>query len=211
MTPELAMAGGIKIKPSQLEKGELNVLKSIGKYSEHSPETRPLFTNASGKRLYRDNEIETMGGVKALEKMTPEELKSKDLKRYEMPTIRLSSYGNSFRAFIPDHVAMLNGEILEKGVVDISLVYKGLLPDGVGAHFLADTLKACDAIPTKKFIASIITNPETLEAFAKGLPAEQSLLGRHMIKALKECGLEAQSAEFVKIGRTLRLVIDTKR
>jgi hypothetical protein len=211
MAPEFVLEGGIKVKASQLRKSELNVLKSLGQVSEHTPETRPLFTNADGTRLYRDHEIEALGGEHTLEKLTPEQLKSKDVKRYELPKIEVSSFGVTFSASIPGKFSMLNGDIEEKGVVDVINIRKGLMPEGAGAHFVAETLKAIDAIPTKEFSYSLISNPETQLAFANHLPPEQSLLGKHMIKVLKEFGLRVESAQWVSERDSLSIVLNVKR
>ncbi len=211
MAPEFVMEGGVKIKASQLEKGEQNLLKSIGRAGEYTPETKPLFATLDGKRLYSDKEIEAMGGVKALEQMTPEQLKSKDLKRYEMPKIHVHSFGDTFSANIPGTLSILNATQAEKGVVDIVNIRKGLLPDGAGAHFLAAVLKANESIPTKELICSLIKNKETMEAFANHLPAEQSFMGRHMIKALKELGLRVDSAAWFDDHGSVNIVFKIKR
>jgi hypothetical protein len=86
-----------------------------------------------------------------------------------------------------------------------------LLPDGAAAHFVAEALNAVDAIPTKELSYCLITNPETKGAFAKHLPAEQSLLGRHIIKALKELGLRVEAAEWGGDEFSLEIVCKVKR
>ncbi len=159
----------------------------------------------------KDREFELHGGLKKLESMTKDELAKEGLERFEMPKLNLWWNARTFSASIPGTLSILNANMLEKGVVDIIQVRKGLLPEGAGAHFLAEALKAHNAIPTKELICSLISNRETKEAFANHLPPEQSLLGRHIIKALKELGLKAESAEWDEDGFNLNIIFKIKR
>jgi len=211
LSPELAVAGVGKIKASQLEKGAENIAKSIGRYSEYVPEKKPLFLNVSENRLLKENDLALHGGLKKLESLTAEELEKLGIKRFELPKLNLWWDTQTFSASIPEKFAALNAAVLEKGVIDIVRIRKGWLPEGAGSHFLAEALKAHKAIPTKELICSLITNPQTKEAFEKGLPAEESLLGKFMIKALKELGLKAESAQWVKREDSINIVIKIKR
>ncbi len=158
-----------------------------------------------------DKDVELHGGLKKLESMTADELAREGLERYELPKINLWWNARTFSASVPGTLSILNGSMLGEGEVDIINIRRGLLPEGSGAHFLAEVLKAHNAIPTKEINCSLITNPETREAFKNHLPAEESLLGRHFIKALKELGLKAESAEWVEDGQILNIVFKTKR
>ena len=78
----------------------------------------------------------------------------------------------------------------------LSYLKKGYLPDGAGAHFLAEALKGHDILPSNELVLKNIINKETLEAFKNGVPAAETKFGKFAIKAFKELGITIKDIRY---------------
>ncbi len=142
-----------------------------------------------------------------LERMSKAELKALGIES-RLP-MQLERDQFSIQAKIPgDNVAFFRATMPESGVVDVDSIFKGSLSSG--SDFLAQALKLHGTIPSKQLIFSGIVNAETREAFQRGTPAAESLLGRLGARALRELGIEPKSYRYEVVRGKLNLVIDTQ-
>lgn len=185
-------------------------LKMVGRAGEYMPERKPMFLAPGENKLLNEREIEALGGTERLENMSDGELASIGLRRYELPKLKLDSDEFSIKATIPgDEKAWFHASIPKEGTVVLEYIRKGNLPDGAGAHFLAEALKAHGALPTNKVILKNVVNPQSLEAFRAGVLPEDTLVARSTTKALKELGVTPTAYRYEIAGDKVNIVIDT--
>ena len=144
-----------------------------------------------------------------LESMTAEELEQLGIKRVDVP-IKANRVGNLMTASIPEAGANFDAKMLSEGVVDAGFMSVGDLPKGdTGAMFLAEALRANNALPTKQLILSGISNHETVAAYNAGVKAENTLVGNCATKALKALGIPISSYRYEVVRDTLNIIIET--
>ena len=105
--------------------------------------------------------------------------------------------------------AEFRGRVISDGVVSMSSIFKGELPEGFGSQIIAQVLKASDALPTKQLIIKGIVNTETLTAYRAGVAAENTLMARCAAKALKSLGIEPISFQYDNSLGPLNIIIKT--
>jgi len=209
VTPE-----GLAVKVPGDDKLLDSVSKMVGHFGEYVPERKPMFLAPGQNKVLNEREIEAFGGLKKLESMTDGELAGVGLKRFEMPKLKLETDEFSMKASIQgDQRAWLHASMKQEGVVELRFVKKGFLPDGTGGHFIADALKAHNAIPTERMLLKNIVNEESLEAFKAGALPEDTKVARMASKALRQLGLQPQSYryEWNPQLQQLNIVIETGR
>ncbi len=205
VTPE-----GLAVKVSGDDKLLDSVTKMVGRSGEYIPELKPMFLAPGPNKVLNEREIEAFGGLKKLENMTDGELAGVGLKRFEMPKLKLESDEFSVKASISgDLSAWCHASIKQKGVVELHFVKKGLLPDGAGGHFLADALKAHNAIPTERIVLKSIENRESLDAWKAGALPENTKVARMASKALNQLGIKPSAYRYEIVGDKLNIVIET--
>lgn len=187
-----------------------SVSKMVGRSGEYVPERKPMFLAAGQNKVLNEREIEAFGGLKKLENMTDGELAGVGLKRFEMPKLKLESDEFSVKATISgDTSAWFHASIKQKGIVELHFVKKGLLPDGTGGHFLADSLKAHNAIPTERLVIKSIENKESIDAWKAGALPEDTKIAKVASKALKQLGIKPTVYRYEIVGDKLNIVIET--
>lgn len=107
-----------------------------------------------------------------------------------------------------DNRAFMRAELPEPGIVEITDIFRGRLPQGSGGDFIAATLAGHHAIPTKKLIFKNIENAATKEAFITGIAPSETVLGRTGKKALEKLGLIPANYSFAIDRGKLKLIID---
>ena len=85
------------------------------------------------------------------------------------------------------------------------------MPEGAGAHFVAEALKGHDVKNIKKVILHNVINPESFDAYKAGALAEDTLVARHAAKALKQLGIKATTYRYEEVGSAVNIIIDTGR
>ncbi|MCW5824006.1 MAG: hypothetical protein KIT34_14475 [Cyanobacteria bacterium TGS_CYA1] len=213
LQPEYALPGGGKIKfgqeLSESAKKSEHFLKMVGRSGEHIPSKKPLFLAPGKNKILNEAEMDACGGVEKLKNMTDGELASIGLKRFELPKMRLDKDEFSIKATIPgDEMAWFHAEHPKDGVLAIEQIKKGTLPDGAGSHFLAEAIKAHDALPTKQVVLKGIVNKESLEAIRGGASPEETLVGRLTAKSLKQLGIQPINFRYELVGDKINIVID---
>lgn len=148
--------------------------------------------------------VEQMG----LEKMAESELKALGVESKPAQVILERDEFSLQGKIVGDEAAFIRATVPEPGVVVVDSIFKGTLPSG--SDFLAEMLKSSNAIPSQKLVFSSIMNPETLEAFRRGIPAADSLLGRSGTRALENLGIEPRSYRYEVVRGKLNLVIETQ-
>jgi hypothetical protein len=196
---ELEYAGVPKDYFNGMQPSDANdsgILKMVGRSDdEYTPKPQPKFLR-QGKML-NHAEVEKLGGVEKLEQMTDQQLQNLGIERFRLPTLKLKAGEFSMSASTPGiNNALMTAVVPEKGTVILSYIKKGYLPDGTGAHFLAESLKAHDELPSNKLVLQSIISKETLAAFKNGVPAAETELGKFAIKAFKELGLTPKSIKY---------------
>ncbi|GEM_PF-3038790 len=132
--------------------------------------------------------------------------------RTEIPGLQTGSDQFSIRATIAgDPRAYFRAELPGNGVVEVTDIYRGQLPPGQGGDFLARSLEAHNAVPTRSLVFKGIINQPTLNAFAAGEDPANTVLGRTGARALELLGLRAQSYAFQVVNGKLNLVIAVGR
>lgn len=216
LQPEYALPGGGKIKfASELSdsaKKSEHFLKMIGRSGEYTPTKKPLFLAPGKNKILNDAEMEAFGGVEKLKNLTDGELASIGLKRFELPKMKLDKDEFSIKASIPgDSKAWFHAEPSSDGTLLIRQVVRGNLPEGAGAHFVAEALKGHDVKNIKKVILHNVINPESFDAYKAGALAEDTLVARHAAKALKQLGIKATTYRYEEVGSAVNIIIDTGR
>ena len=177
-------------------------------------EAATFFIPVGTSKVLKASEMDALGGMQKLEKLTEEELEMLGLRRAEMPKINLTKDEYSIQGSISgDRDAWIRAETPRPGVLNITSIDKGALPDGMGGEFMAEVFKGHDALPTKQLSFQNVTNKETLAAFSKGIPPEESLLGKCAKNGLKSLGITPTSFryEWVEARQRLNIVIETTR
>ncbi|HEY9870483.1 MAG TPA: hypothetical protein V6D08_15065 [Candidatus Obscuribacterales bacterium] len=178
---------------------------------ERAGEMMAAFIPIGANKVLNERELVALGGAEKLERMTQQELEALGLRRFEMPRLKLERDEFSIRASIPgDDKAWVRAEIPSPGVVNITSLHKGALPEGLGGQFLAEALKGHNAIPTERLILRDVLNPETLAAYKAGVAPADTLLGKCATKALKQLGMTPTSYKFEAVQGKLNLVIETQ-
>ncbi len=216
--PELEYAGIPKgyfdgMQPFEQANTNDGILKMVGKSGEYTPTGQPKFLSAQQGKILNETEVEKLGGIDKLEKMTDEDLKNLGLERFRLPKIKLENDEYSVFASTPGvNNAMMSASVPEDGTVILGYVKKGYLPDGAGSHFLAESLKAHDVLPSNELVLSNIVNNETLEAFKNGVPAAETKLGKFATKTFQELGITPKAIRYnwnPKIGK-LDIIVEVK-
>lgn len=177
-------------------------------------EAATFFIPIGASKVLKAQEIDALGGMQKLEKLNPEDLAKFGVRRFEMPKVNLERDQYSIQGSIPgDSRAWMRAETPRPGVVDVTAIDKGGLPDGTGGEFMAIVMRGHDAIPTKQLNMANVTNKETLAAYAKGIPAEETLLGKCATKALRSLGITPTSFryEWIESRQRLNILIETSR
>jgi hypothetical protein len=165
----------------------------------------PLFV--IGGKLIHPQAVEEMG----LANMSEAELEKLGIKRFEMPKLNLERDEFSVKASIPgDPKAFVEANVPSPGVVNVTYINRGNLPEGMGGNLLAQTLQGHGALPTHRLVFSGIINPETLDQFWAGVAPERTLLGKSGAKAMRVLGIEPTSYNFETVRGKLNLVIEAK-
>jgi len=175
-----------------------------------SPEQRAQMAGALIPLFFMDGEPMSPKTSKqmGLENMTPEQLEKLGIKKTELP-LKLDKYENFIAASVPGYGANFCGDVVSPGVVRATVLFSGTLPEGSGSTFLAEALKAHNALPTKELVLKGIINHATLKAFREGVAAEDTLLGKCATKALKSLGITPTSYQYEVVNGTLNIIIKT--
>jgi hypothetical protein len=211
--PEFVTSEGLKVKiPLDGQKIDDHILKMVGRRGVHIPAARSFFLKASehGPVALKADEIEALGGAAKLEGMTEAELTNHGLKKYELPKLNLSSDTISAQVQIHGHNRSWF-RLMEdpSGKLILTDIMRGELPKGLGAHFLAECLKAHGIKPIGKLILEPVIEKNTLEQLSRGVPIEDTMIAKMMIKSLKELGItpKAFHAQYGQ-GKHLKVIID---
>jgi hypothetical protein len=187
-------------------------LENVGEKMDKpmTPEQRAQMAGAILPLFFVDGEAMSPKASKqmGLENMTPEQLEGLGIKKVELP-IKLANEKNFIGANIPGYGANFCGDVVSPGVVRTTVLFRGTLPEGAGSNFLAEALKAHDALPTKELVLKGIVNPATLKAFREGVAAEDTLLGKCATKALDSLGITPTSYRYEVVNGTLNIIIKT--
>ncbi len=215
--PELEYAGIPKgyfegMQPIEQANTNDNVLKMVGKSGEYTPTGSQSFFSAQQGKLLNETEIEKLGGVDKLERMTDAELKNLGLEKFRLPKLKLENNEHFLFASTPGvNNAMMSASVPEDGKVILGYIKKGYLPEGAGSYFLAESLKAHDVLPSNELVLKNIVNNETLQAFKNGVPAAETKLGKFAIKTFQELGITPKAIRYnwnPKVG--LDIIIEVK-
>ncbi len=176
-----------------------------------TPKERAIFVGANlpyffmKLKLFDPAVAEEMG----LANMSEQELAERGILRFEMPQLQIENDGYSVKGYVPgDRRAWVRVKAPSEGVVEVTSLYNGALPNGTGSKMLAQALKAHGKMPAQTLILRNIINPPTCNQFAAGVAPEKTLMGKCAAKALKELGLVPTHFRFEKIGEALNLIID---
>ncbi len=135
-----------------------------------------------GKTLISGENAEAL----KLSSLSEQELRAQNIKRLDLPKFRFESDSFSLKGTVDGEPLALTRILPEtNGVTEVTDFFKGDMPKGSGSIFLAKTLEAHGAVPSKQLVLSGIINPETIEAYQAGIPASESLLGKSTTKALQ--------------------------
>lgn len=206
----LATAEGIKPPANKLED---YILKMVGRNGIHLPEKRPLFLVPSENRILKTHEVDAMGGLQKLEKMSEAELANLGITRYRVPRITLETTPYNLKATIPEYPDAFIFLEASEDIVTLLQIKKGKLPDGIGNIFLSETLKGHGVIPTHKFVLKNVIEKSSQQAFAEGATPERTKVAKLAIKALKELDVEVESVYFDWNAerQSLNIVINVRR
>lgn len=85
---------------------------------------------------------------------------------------------------------------LDAATVRVMSLYRGGLPKGSGHRLLMRALERYGVRPTERLIFEYVEHPETVQAKADGVPAEDTPLARTGMRALRALGLTPSSARY---------------
>ncbi|MDQ5937260.1 MAG: hypothetical protein QG574_4619 [Cyanobacteriota bacterium erpe_2018_sw_21hr_WHONDRS-SW48-000092_B_bin.40] len=202
-----------RLIPIKTDAGKIDdfAAKMVGRSGEYVPEHKPMFLAPGPNKVLSKREMEAFGGLKKLEAMSDGELASIGLRRYEMSKLRLESDEFSLQAKVPgDHRAWFRASVSKDGTLVLTDLSKGAMPDGTGAYFLAEALKAHNLKPTGKIFLKNIREKETLPALAAGVSPEHTKIGRCVTKGLKELGLTPTAFKLVETDRGIDIIIELR-
>lgn len=158
-----------------------------------------------GKTLISSESADAM----KLSSMGEQELAAQNIKRIDLPKFRFEKDSFSLKGTVDGepraHIRMFPET---NGVTEVTDFFRGDMPRGSGSIFLAKTLEAHGAIPSKQLFLSGIINPETIEAYQSGIPASESLLGKSATKALRHLGVEPNNVQYVIVRGKLGIAIE---
>ncbi len=200
--------------PKETAKIEELTSKMVGRTGEYTPERKAMFLAPGNNKVLNEREMEVFGGLRRLESLSDGELASVGLRRYEMPKLHLDRDEFSIKASVPgDNKAWVHASMPQPGTVVLEHLDKGALPEGVGGHFLAQTLKAHGTYPTEKIILKKVVNKESLEGYKAGARPEDTKVARTVTRALKELGIQAKGYryEWIPTLQRLDIIVETGR
>ena len=143
--------------------------------------------------------------------MSDAELERRGIMRFEMPKLKLERDDFSIEATVPgDTRAWFKAQLSGEGVLDVTHLDNGALPDGTGSKILVQALKGHGVVPVKRLVFSDVINKPTRRKLLAGASPETTLLGKCGMKALKELGITPTSCRVENVGDKLNMIFELK-